>query len=344
MNHQPDDEPEFSEIHEQDPEGPPDSQVPTISEEHSIGPSLDALLSLDQPASWQEPATSFETDLDDWQQQVGADDELAEIAVDDINPNPYQPRRVFDEVSLASLSESVRELGVLQPIVVRPKGDGSYELIAGERRWRATRLAGLTSIPAIVRRATDRRSLEEAIVENLHRDDLNVFEEAEAYKRLMADHGLTQDDVAQRVGRSRSAVANILRLAQLTGELRRMVLEGELGAGHARTLLPLGNSPQIQMRLAKRAVRDSLSVRQLEDLVKARLENLDSSEEGRSAPESGRSASVLEVEKRLSERLETRVSVVARGKRGRIVIQFADDEDLGRIYELLDGIGQEGRD
>ncbi|MGB5755518.1 MAG: ParB/RepB/Spo0J family partition protein, partial [Acidimicrobiales bacterium] len=159
---------------------------------------------------------------------------MRELPVDDIVPNEFQPRRRFDDDSLEALTESVRELGVLQPILVRPDGEERYELIAGERRWRAARLAGLATIPAVVRSTADQGALEQAIVENLHREDLTALEEAHAYQQLVDDFGLTQDEVASRVGKSRSAIANTLRLFQLPVVVQRMVAERRLGAGHAR--------------------------------------------------------------------------------------------------------------
>lgn len=258
---------------------------------------------------------------------------LTELAVGDIDPNPHQPRSHFDEETLASLAASVRELGVLQPILVRPVGE-RYELIAGERRWRAARRAGLARIPAVVRTIDDSLSLEQAVVENLHRQDLNPLEEAGAYQQLIEDFGLTQDEVARRVGRSRSAVANILRLFQLPPSVQRMVRDGQISAGHGRALL---GSPDraYQEALARKCVERSLTVREVEEAVRAR--HASDTAPPKPAPEPGqvRPPGLLELEGLLSDRLDTRVSVSMGAKRGKVVIDFATVEDLERIYKIL---------
>jgi ParB family chromosome partitioning protein len=259
-----------------------------------------------------------------------------EIDIDDVVPNEFQPRRRFEEESLAALTESVRELGVLQPILVRPSADGHYELIAGERRWRAARRAGLRRIAAVVRTTDDVSSLEQAIVENLHRQDLNALEEAAAYQQLVDDFGFTQDEVAKRVGKSRSAVSNTIRLFQLPGSVQRLVSSGALSAGHARAILSLSD-PAAQKALAARIVDEDLSVREAEESAKA-LESGAVADSGRSAKSPRRramSASALEVERLLEDRLETRVEITESGGTGRITIRYADKEDLERIYRLL---------
>jgi len=258
---------------------------------------------------------------------------LTEIAVGDIDPNPHQPRSHFDEETLASLTASVRELGVLQPILVRPVGE-RFELIAGERRWRAARRAGLARVPAVVRTIDDHTSLEQAVVENLHRQDLNPLEEAGAYQQLIEDFGLTQDDVARRVGRSRSAVANILRLFQLPPSVQRMVRDGQLSAGHGRALL---GSPDraYQEALARRCVEKGLTVREVEEAVKARQGGTAPSPKAPAEPGRVRPPGLLELEGLLSDRLDTRVSVSMGAKRGKVVIDFATVEDLERIYRIL---------
>ncbi|WCO67101.1 ParB/RepB/Spo0J family partition protein [Iamia majanohamensis] len=261
---------------------------------------------------------------------------LSDLLVADIEPNPHQPRSQFDEDSLAALAASIRELGVLQPVLVRPV-DGRYELIAGERRWRAARRAGLERIPAVVRAIDDSTSLEQAVVENLHRQDLNPLEEAGAYQQLVEDFGLTQEEVARRVGRSRSSVANILRLFQLPPSVQRMVRDGQLTAGHARGLL---GSPDraFQEALARRAVEESLTVREVEDVVRERQGGGEAAgPRPAPAPEPGqtRPPGILELEGLLSDRLDTRVMVSMGAKRGRVVIDFATIEDLERIYRLI---------
>ena len=269
------------------------------------------------------------------------DSALIEIPVDQIVPNAYQPRSQFDEENLSSLTASIRELGVLQPILVRPNENGSYELIAGERRWRASKRAGLRSIPALVRSVTDVSSLEQALVENLHRQDLNALEEAAAYQQLIEDFHLTHDEVATRVGKSRSAVSNALRLFQLPPTIQRMVAEGELSAGHARALLGTPDRA-FQESLAKRAVADSLSVREVEDAVRERNElaqklsgtpSADAPGAGGARPPRGnRPAGLVELEDLLAAHLDTRVRVDLGSKKGRITIEFASLEDLERIY------------
>jgi ParB family chromosome partitioning protein len=256
------------------------------------------------------------------------------VSVSAIHRNPYQPRQVFDNEKLSELTASIREVGVLQPVLLRRTGT-SYELVAGERRWLAAQQAGLMVIPAVVRNVVDQDSLEQSIIENLHRDDLNPLEEAAAYRRLMDEFGLAQHEVAVRVGRSRPTVANTVRLLELPESIQRFLVAGEISAGHARSLLSVSDR-QIQQTLAARIVAEGLSVRQTEDLVRS-LE-----EEGRvdattgdSLPVNGRDAMVLEVEKALARHYDTTVRVVTRGKRGRVVMEFADRADLQRIFDLL---------
>lgn len=261
---------------------------------------------------------------------------LRDIPLSQITANRYQPRVTFEEESLASLTASVRELGVLQPILVRPSEDGEFELIAGERRFRAAKRAGLTTVPALVRSVEDLASLEQALVENLHRQDLNPLEEAAAYQQLMEDFGFTQEQVAKRVGRSRSAVANLLRLFQLPPEVQRLVGEGELSAGHARTLLGTDDEAY-QLTLARRIVDEQLSVRAVEEAVRLRNEGPPSRPDQSGPSPSEKPAAYLEIEELLAERLATRVKVDGTGGRGRLTVQFADVDDLDRITRILLG-------
>ena len=261
---------------------------------------------------------------------------LRDIPLSQITANRYQPRVSFEEESLASLTASVRELGVLQPILVRPSGDGEFELIAGERRFRAAKRAGLTTVPALVRSVEDLASLEQALVENLHRQDLNPLEEAAAYQQLMEDFGLTQEQVAKRVGRSRSAVANLLRLFQLPPEVQKLVGEGEISAGHARTLLGTDDEAY-QIALARRIVDEQLSVRAVEEAVRLRNEGPAPAPSGGPTPPAEKPAAYLEVEELLAERLDTRVKVDGSGGKGRLTVQFADLDDLDRISRILLG-------
>ncbi|HEX4979213.1 MAG TPA: ParB/RepB/Spo0J family partition protein [Acidimicrobiales bacterium] len=266
---------------------------------------------------------------------------LIEVPVGEVSPNRHQPRQHFDEEALASLSASIRELGVLQPILVRAREDGTYELIAGERRWRAAKRAGLRTIPAVVRTATDVSSLEQALVENLHRSDLNALEEAAAFQQLIEDFNLTHDEVATRVGKSRSAVSNALRLFQLPPTIQRLVVEGRLSAGHARALLGTPDRG-FQEALAKRAAADGLSVRDVEDAVRDRneLAGQVSSAPGKASGSAGaspqlRPPGLLELEELLASYLDTRVKVELGQRKGRIVIDFATLEDLERIYRVM---------
>jgi len=269
---------------------------------------------------------------------------LHNLAVSTVYANALQPRKAFDEETLEGLVESIRELGVLQPILVRQTESG-FEIIAGERRWRAAKRAGLPSIPAVVRRVDDVSSLEQALVENLHRQDLNALEEAGAYQQLIEDFGLTQEQIAKRVGKSRSAVANHLRLFQLSPAVQKLVAEGLVSAGHAKALLAHPDRAY-QETVAKRVVTESLSVREVEQLVKERLDL----EAGLGAPSEGpsekaqpssdperklRPPGILELEELLASYLETRVGVSMTAKRGKVTVEFANLEDLERIYRRI---------
>lgn len=264
---------------------------------------------------------------------------LRELPVVSIRPNPLQPRSHVDEEALGSLAASIRELGVLQPVLVRELGDDNYELIAGERRWRAARRAGLQSVPALVQTADDVASLERALVENLHREDLNALEEAAAYQQLIEEFGLTHEEVATRVGKSRAAVTNTLRLLQLPAGAQRAVSEGQLSAGHARALLATPDRG-FQEMLARRAVAEGMSVRQVEKAVRARTSGTGMPPLGptsRPTPTRLRPPGFLELEELLSSRLDTRVRVEMAAKRGRVTIDFATLEDLERIYRAMVG-------
>ena len=267
---------------------------------------------------------------------------MAEIPISAIQANEYQPRSRFEEEALVSLTDSIRELGVLQPVLVRQLGPDRYELIAGERRWRAARRAGLPSVPAIVRDSDDRHSLEQALVENLHREDLNALEEASAFQQLIDEFELTQEQVAQRVGKSRSAVSNTLRLFQLPGSVQRMVASGELAAGHARALLSCPDRA-VQEQLAARVVSDGLNVRQVEELVRATGDS-DTDAEGEASPTPDsasigqtRPAALLELEELLGDHLATRVRASTGTGKGKLTVEYADLDDLNRIYRAMTG-------
>ena len=260
---------------------------------------------------------------------------LADVPLSRIVPSSFQPRRHFDEESLAALTASVRELGVLQPVLVRPRPEGDYELVAGERRWRAAKRAGLQTIPALVREVGDDASLEQALVENLHRQDLNPLEEAAAYQQLIEDFHLTHEELATRVGKSRAAITNTLRLFQLPPTIQRLVAEGQLAEGHARALLGTPDRA-FQEALAKRAVNEALSVRAVEEAVRARNQ-VDSSADGAAVrpPRRLRPPGLLELEELLSRHLDTRVKVDMGAKKGRVTVEFASLEDLERIYRAM---------
>lgn len=274
---------------------------------------------------------------------IPIDQDMTESVFQDIDivqivPNPYQPRIRFDEETLAGLAASIAEIGVIQPILVRKITEG-YEIIAGERRWRAAQRAGLRSIPALVRSADDKGTLEAAVVENVHRQDLNALEEAAAYRQLIDDFGLTQEDVAARVGRSRSAVANTVRLLNLSPSVQRLVVEGQLSAGHGRALLALEDE-SVRQALAEEIVRENLTVREAERRVadsQAISEEVSPNESGddheRATDEV--QAGILELEELLSSRLDTRVAVQLGKSRGKITIQFSGLADLERIYHLI---------
>ena len=255
-----------------------------------------------------------------------------EVPVDSIKPNPDQPRSRFDDETLNELAASITEVGVLQPIVVSRDEDGSLYLIAGERRWRAARKVGLTTIPAVVRGATGDTTLVEALIENVQRQDLTPLEEAHAYKQLLENTGMNQDQVAERVGKSRPAVSNTLRLLQLPGTVQRMIDSGSLRAGHARALLGLEDE-KYAVYLAEKASREGWSVRQIEDAVRDRRE-MDQPGTARKVKEL-RPVEIIELEKRLSERLGSRVKINYRNQKGRVEIRFGSLEDLERIYRTL---------
>lgn len=274
---------------------------------------------------------------------------LRDLPVAEITPNPNQPRVHFDEESLAELTASIQQIGVLQPVLVRPVGSG-FELIAGERRWRAAGRAGLTMIPAVVREAGDEASVEQALVENLHRQDLTALEEAAAYQQLIEDFELTHEQVADRVGKSRSAITNTLRLLGLPPAIQHLLADGKLSAGHARALLATPDR-SLQEALARQAVDEGWSVRAIEEAVRAAGGGGEPAGDAAPEPTGETGAShdgagvapttrlrppgLLELEELLADHLETRVAVQMGAKRGKITVEFADLEDLERIYRRM---------
>lgn len=278
---------------------------------------------------------------------------LDDLPLDSIVPNRHQPRVHFDEESLTELAASIREIGVLQPILVRPSGDG-YELLAGERRWRAARRAGLDVIPAVIKNTDDLGSIERALIENLHRQDLSPLEEAAAFQQLIEDFNFTHEQVASRVGKSRSAVTNTLRLMSLPPSIQHLLADGRLSAGHAKALLGTPDRA-FQEQLARRAALEGWSVRSVEEAIRDRSAGLppvlDPADDGDRpdaangatgravprAPSRLRAPGLLELEELLADRLSTKVSVSMGAKRGKLVIDFADLEDLERLYHLMSG-------
>jgi ParB family chromosome partitioning protein len=259
---------------------------------------------------------------------------LLDVPVVAIRANPHQPRTSFDEESLAALTASVREVGVLQPVLVRQTGEGAYELIAGERRWRAAKRAGLPTIPAIIKDVSEHGRVEQALIENLHREDLGPLEEAGAYQQLIEDFGLTHEQLSVRVGKSRAAITNALRLFQLPPAVQKLVADNQLTAGHARALLGTPDRA-FQEALARRAVAEQLSVRAVEEAVKTRNELGGASPERVTPGSRLRPPGVLELEELLSSHLDTSVKVHLGAKKGRVTIDFASLEDLERIYRAM---------
>ncbi|MFJ5547119.1 ParB/RepB/Spo0J family partition protein [Streptomyces sp. NPDC093225] len=260
---------------------------------------------------------------------------FAELELDSITPNPRQPREVFDEDALAELVTSIQEVGLLQPVVVRQLGAERYELIMGERRWRACREAGLARIPAIIRATDDDKLLLDALLENLHRAQLNPLEEAAAYDQLLQDFNCTHDQLADRIGRSRPQVSNTLRLLRLSPPVQRRVAAGVLSAGHARALLSVEDSEE-QDRLAHRIVAEGLSVRAVEEIVTLMAGEPKSSVKPKGPRAGGRvSPALTDLASRLSDRFETRVKVDLGQKKGKITVEFASMEDLERILDTL---------
>jgi ParB family chromosome partitioning protein len=280
-------------------------------EKKALGRGLDALLPTARPAI-------AESDRGDVQQ----------LRLESIVPNRYQPRQQFSEAELADLAQSLRENGLLQPILVRRKGDGIFELIAGERRLRAAKLAGLEKIPALIRNCTDQESMVLALVENLQRDDLNPMETARAYHRMVNEFGLTQDAIAQKVGRDRSSIANMLRLMTLPPDIQEFIESDQLSTGHAKVILGLV-APEAQIQLARRIIQGQLSVRDAERLLQ-RL-----SEGRRQAKRAVRPPARSDLEERLQKRLGTRVHIEKGRRGGKIIIQYFSPDELDGVVEKI---------
>ncbi len=268
------------------------------------------------------------------QAQLSGRATYVEIPLEAIAVNPYQPRNNFDEAALNTLSASIAEVGVLQPVLVRQSSDGRYQLIAGERRCRAARKAGLTRVPAIVRSVKDSDALEQALLENLQREDLNPIEQALSFQHLIVEFRFTQETISKRLGKSRSAVANTLRLLQLPDQVQHMVAEGNLSAGHARALLGIAD-PNKLIKLAQKVVDEGLTVRMVEDAARHGNGQANSKSHTPRASSADRGATVLELENRLGDHFDTKVNVFLGKGQGKLVVHFADMGDLERIYTLM---------
>lgn len=283
-------------------------------------------------------ASLIPTDMSD---EIG-ESSLRHVDIAHVYPNRFQPRAHFNEETIAALADSITTVGIIQPIVVRETDDG-YEILAGERRWKAAQRAGLTQLPVLIRNSDDRNTLEIAIIENVHRENLNPLEEAAAYRQLTDDFGLTQRQVASKIGCSRSAVANAIRLLGLPANVQRLIIDGRLSAGHGRAIL-LVKGDEKRQRLAEEIVRQSLSVREAENLAASVGDSEFSGDSGNKSGMTGASSEtdqgILELEDILTTRLDAKVTVkIGRGARnrgkGKIIIQFSDLTDLERIYNTI---------
>lgn len=264
---------------------------------------------------------------------------LIEAPVNAVAPNPKQPRTRFDDEAIQSLAASIREVGILQPIVVRRTGDGTFELIAGERRLRAAKVAGLATVPVVLRDSEDSELLREALIENIHREDLNPIELAEAFRALLEELGLKQEELAERVGVSRSHIANTIRLLSLPLDVQQLLTDERITAGHARALLALGD-PEAITTLALRVVAEDLSVRGTEEWVRRYVEGPSTPRAAATkAEQPSTDVGLAEIEEILSEQLATRVSIQMSAKRGRVVIEFGSADDLERIVSEIVGSG-----
>lgn len=285
-----------------------------------LGKGLDALF---------QSYDSFESD------DLGTEDSLnesvLEISIYDIDPNPDQPRRNFDQESIQDLSKSIKEHGVVQPIIVKPSQNNRYTIVAGERRWRAARAAGLDKIPVIIRDFNDKEMLEIALIENLQREDLNPIEEAEGINSLIESYGLTQEQVAQRIGKSRPSIANSLRLLKLPKHVKNLLEEGKISTGHARALLAL-NSHTKMIELADLIVDKSLSVRETENIVKKIKEEKQNKNKSKTLE---KPSFILEIENRMEEYFGTRVTIQQGKKKGVIEIEYYSNDDLERIIKMI---------
>ncbi len=290
-----------------------------------LGRGIDALFSNVEPVSIVQTNTNDEKTSDG--------QGVLRLKIRDIEPNPEQPRKVFDKEKLQALADSIAEHGLIQPVLVKKADNGMHIIIAGERRWRAAKLAGLKEIPCILGEYSDKEVMELALIENLQREDLNPIEESEGYQKLMDTFNLTQEDVAKRVGKSRSAVANSLRLNNLSKDLKKMVSDGILTQGHARAILPIENEDD-RMAMAQRIVKEDLNVRQVENAVSAFLNSKGKKTEKKSVDKNIENY-FKKLAEDLSSKLETKVSIKYGKKRGKIEIEYYNSEDLENILKKI---------
>ncbi len=254
---------------------------------------------------------------------------VSELKINDVEPNTDQPRKSFDQEKLQSLAESIRQHGIVQPIIVK-KNDNGYSIVAGERRWRAAKIAGLKTIPAIIKDISTREIMEVALIENIQREDLNPIEEAEAYQRLMSEHGLTQELLSKLVGKSRAAIANSVRLLSLSDNIKKMLAEDIITPGHARTLITIPDQ-KMQYDMANVIVEKNLSVRETEKFVNDRINN----KENKKRKYSGKDENILDMEEKLKSILGTKVNLQHQNNKGKIIIEYYSNEEFDRIVELI---------
>ncbi len=300
------------------------------TQRRGLGRGLGSLIPTSAPVG-EEPTDAPDPERPDLAPVDGAS--FAELPIEAIRPNAAQPRQVFDEDAMAELVHSIREVGLLQPVVVRRTGGDSYELVMGERRLRASQQAGLTTIPAIIRNTDDTAMLRDALLENLHRSQLNPLEEASAYQQLLEDFGCTHDELAARIGRSRPQISNTIRLLKLGPAVQRKVAAGVLSAGHARSLLAVEDL-DLQDKLATKVIAEGISVRGLEEIVA--VGDTGSTAPRRTPRAKPTAPGLTELADRLSDRLETRVKVDLGRTKGRITVEFASLDDLRRIVDVMD--------
>ena len=260
---------------------------------------------------------------------AGQSKKVQEIPLDDIKLNPYQPRTDIDAEKLEELANSIKQHGIIQPIIVSKLSDNKYQMIAGERRLRASKLAGIKKIPAVIAEYTDEQAAEIALIENLQREDLNPYEEAYAYKKLIDDFGLTQEQLAERIGKSRTAVTNILRLLKLPEEILLMLKEGSLSTGHARAILAL-KEEKLQKEIGEKVIKKQLSVRQTEKLIKNIMKERDNNKKT-----TGQSPEIIEIQERLQSALAAKVMIKEKRGKGKIEIEFYTADDLSRILDII---------